>query len=326
MPSVAKQKDIVGTQRKIINVDDLINPPTPPRRSPRHNKNSQKKSTTPRDPAATALTNDMDTAADSYGDEEPDSPLNDTTRMTKQERMDKWIAENDEEDESSDEDNNDDDEETESKLAATTPAKKKQGKKQSTAASAKKPGRKKPTDEQKRKQLAWIKGKNIDDVVLDAAGEIVVTIGNAPFKNMSVALRREFVRANNIQVAHMHRNKDGYGTVIVNHMKARKYQHGIKAPAKKKSPPALTRPAFVTKEGTFYRMVEVMTSPAYRACYIATLNPYDRANLEDVVKHRAQWGKLHGGYNDKDSFNALAIYEALINRWLDQECQDLPLF
>ena len=95
MPSVAKQKDIVGTQRKIINVDDLINPPTP-RQSPRHNKNSQKKSTTPRDAAAAALTNNMDTAVDSYGDEEHNSPLNNTTRMTKQERMAKWIAENDE--------------------------------------------------------------------------------------------------------------------------------------------------------------------------------------------------------------------------------------
>ena len=96
-----------------------------------------------------------------------------------------------------------------------------------------------------------------------------------------------FIKQNHIAIPQDHHNKNELGRVIAQHINAKTYKGRVVAPninLTRKSA-ASTKPTCVTKEGTYYRVINVVTSEQGRGYFIETKNSYDK-NEQDTRKSK----------------------------------------
>ena len=211
---------------------------------------------------------------------------------------------------SSEEDNDDDvdvdamtDEWKKAKKAAKKPKKK----------ATKKNDKNESASDKKERQLNWIKQKKIGDVELTDDKTTVHAIAGAPWASMKAYVKKQFLITNDIKIPGDSRKSCEYGKIVANHLKAQQYTGSMKSGAGgKKKTSDTKRPSFVTKEGTYYRLIEVITATVLRVYFQETLIPFDRANLDAVKKNTVVWEKLHSSYADAELYKKIARYEAIL--------------
>lgn len=59
----------------------------------------------------------------------------------------------------------------------------------------------------------------------------------------------------------------------------------------------LKEPDFLTKDGTIYRMINVIS--VQKVCYLATKNALTRDELDSGLHHVVEWTTLTASYNNK---------------------------
>ena len=228
---------------------------------------------------------------------------------------------------SSEEDDEEEDDEDEVDVDALTDEWKKKKKKKKVAkkaVSAKKKEENESASIKKEKQLKWVEQRTTEDIVLTEDKTTVLSIAGVSWNNLKAYAKKHFLNSNGIEIPNSLRNNDGYGKVVANHMRAQQYSAAMKSGSggKKKSS-GTKKPTFVTKDGTLYRVTEVLTAVELRAYFQSTQVPFDRANLDAVKKNTVLWETLCNSYADEELYKKIVHYEVIIGHSVaDSICAD----
>lgn len=255
---------------------------------------------------ATASANDNNNENnDSDSDMIGDSPSKNTRAAKKRTQEDEAPL-------SSDDDDDDDDVDIDAETA-----KWKKNKKKSKSSKKKSATDKASAKEKKARQLKWIEQMTMDHIVLTSDNNDVLSVGGVQWSGLKAYVKIAFITKNKIRVPSELRSNAKYGECIANTVKAEQY---VKSTGKKKKDDSspLTKPTCLTKDGTLYRIIEVITALVLNQYFQKTLLPFSRGDLDAVKKNTVLWEKLHSSYADPDLYKKIAMYDALLGYSIDE--------
>ena len=139
--------------------------------------------------------------------------------------------------------------------------------------------------EEKKNRVAWASSLKLHHVVLTDDKTDVEFLAGREWKDVMAYMREAFMKVNNIAIPQNLRHMKGLGKAIANHMAAGPLKQSLMAQnrsaAKKKSP--LTKPDCVTKDGTLFRVVNVLPTEQGRVSFKATRKSHDKTWGTTVV-------------------------------------------
>ena len=126
------------------------------------------------------------------------------------------------------------------------------------------PGKKRDAARNKRDAsvLEKLKTSSVEDIILDETKTQILSIAGVEYSSLSSKVRLQFCREMGIMVPNKKRKKEDMTELILNHVSGRVLKEIVKQPMKKKSKAAKTRPAALMKDGTLYRIINVICSTA----------------------------------------------------------------
>ena len=168
--------------------------------------------------------------------------------------------------------------------------------------------------EQKRKE--FICKYNFDDVVLTEDGNGVYSIGPLLYGKNQIrsSMMVSFLRKNNQKVGDVQNKKEYCRNMIVHITKVRR-NGGLKKEDIKKSvqnktggvSSAITKPSFLTRDGTLFRVINVITSEEGRKLFIRTRQNFTRKQLDTgTFPYADVWTGIHVLYEDYERYGKLA--------------------
>jgi hypothetical protein len=144
---------------------------------------------------------------------------------------------------------------------------------------------------------------------LNDDGTDVDSIGNVKWDIMSLEARLFYLEQRRIKYGRA-RKKDELTGVLIAHIKAAPYKAAISNSRRSSEATSgattkgngtvkrnLKEPDFLTKDGTIYRMINVIS--VQKVCYIATKNALTRDELDSGLHHVVEWTTLTASYNNK---------------------------
>jgi len=144
----------------------------------------------------------------------------------------------------------------------------------------------------KQKQLEFFSRMSIDTVVLDEMREKILTIGGVILKKINLDCMKAFVRNNKIQVPQDERKLSKLPKLIINHIKAGPAKLDVIAGIRKKAGNCKTKPKCLTKDGTIYRAIIVITCSRGSPYFKETKGALDGAALDARSHHPVAWDNL----------------------------------
>ena len=154
-------------------------------------------------------------------------------------------------------------------------------------------------------KLAWIKTMTTDHIVETDKGDDVGSIGGVDIKELTMALILVFCWENNISIPNAHRKRNLIGPLIISHIKSQKMKSVIATPAKIKIK-AKSKPYVLKHDGTYYRIVNVITSSEGGKLFIQTKVALSRESL-DIRNNDRLWEDMADIYkSDKDEISLLS--------------------
>jgi len=165
--------------------------------------------------------------------------------------------------------------------------------------------------QEKIRKLEYILGVPATNVVLNESGDDILCVGNVEWEGIGLEDRKAFLKHHQVSFGRT-RNKNDLGKVYAQHLKAIPYKNeiaknrrgGSNAKGGKADGTGIrvakstTRPTFVTKDGTFYRWINVITSQTGQIRYMATKNACDASMLDQGTAHPVDWEDLTRIYNE----------------------------
>ena len=103
------------------------------------------------------------------------------------------------------------------------------------------------------------------------------------------------------------RKKEEITELILNHISGRVLKQIIKQPMKKKSKAAKTRPAALMKDGTLYRIINVICSTAARPLFLNTKRVMSCATLDSGDKNMSLYEGMADLYKDMTDYNMIDV-------------------
>ena len=156
---------------------------------------------------------------------------------------------------------------------------------------------------------------NFDDVVLTQDGKDIYSIGPLLYKSGQIRNQMliAFLRKNNQTVGDMQNKKEKVVQTLVHIVKSRRNgsirKEKIRESVVSKtggSSNALTKPTFVTKTGTLFRAINVVTSEEGRPMFIRTRQNFGRNQLDNgTFPYFDIWNGLHKLYETADRYGRI---------------------
>ena len=103
-----------------------------------------------------------------------------------------------------------------------------------------------------------LKTSSVEDIILDETKTQILSIAGVEYSSLSAKVRLQFCREMGIMVPNKKRKKEDITELILNHVSGRVLKEIVKQPMKA----AKTRPAALMKDGTLYRIINVICSTA----------------------------------------------------------------
>ena len=105
------------------------------------------------------------------------------------------------------------------------------------------------------------------------------------------------------------RKKEEITELILNHISGRVLKEIIKQPMKKKAKAAKTRPAALMKDGTLYRIINVICSTEGRPLFLKMKRVMSRATLDSGEKHMSLYKGMVDLYKDMTECNMIDVVD-----------------
>ena len=105
------------------------------------------------------------------------------------------------------------------------------------------------------------------------------------------------------------RKKEDITELILNHVSGRVLKEIVKQPMKKKSKVAKTRPAALMKDGTLYRIINMICSMAGRPMFLNTKRVMSCATLDSGDKNMSLYEGMTDLYKDIMDFNMIDVVD-----------------
>ena len=126
---------------------------------------------------------------------------------------------------------------------------------------------------------------------------------------MSAKVQLHFCREMGIMVPNKKRKKEDITELILNHVSGWVLKESVKQPMKKKSKAAKTRPAALMKDGTLYRIINVICSTAGRPLFLNTKRVMSHATLDSGDKNMSLYEGMTDLYKDMTDFNMIDVVD-----------------
>ena len=107
------------------------------------------------------------------------------------------------------------------------------------------------------------------------------------------------MKANNITTPQLMRAANLLGKVVANQIRAKSHKDQVCAPNRKKSA-ASTKPKCITKEGTLFRIVNVISCETCRTYYVATKTSHDKDDQDTRNPKSIEWDHLSSHYRSDE--------------------------
>ena len=148
------------------------------------------------------------------------------------------------------------------------------------------PGKKRDAARNKRDAsvLEKLKTSSIEDILLDEMKTQILSIAGVEYSSLSAKVRLHFCQEMGILVPNKKRKKEDIMELILNHVSGRVLKEIIKQPMKKKSKAAKTCPAALMKDGTLYRIINMICSMAGQPLFLNTKWVMSHATLDSGDK------------------------------------------
>ena len=126
------------------------------------------------------------------------------------------------------------------------------------------PGKKRDTVHNKRDAsvLGKLKTLSVEDIILDETKTQILSIAGVDYSSLSAKVQLHFCQEMGIMVLNKKRKKEEITELILNHVSGQVLKEIVKQQMKKKSKAVKTRPAVLMKDGTLYRIINVICSMA----------------------------------------------------------------
>ena len=152
--------------------------------------------------------------------------------------------------------------------------------------------------EQKQKLHSFVEKQTLDNIVLTRDKKDVASLAGVPWHNLTVDMKKSFMRDNCVAIPHSMRTNNDLGKVVANHLHGSDITIAVASTAAKKKNDA-TIPTCITQiVGTMIRVINAIVG--CQAAYKATKGTNDR---EDQDTHRpkiAAWEQLSLYYNSDE--------------------------
>ena len=130
--------------------------------------------------------------------------------------------------------------------------------------------------ELKAQLLKWSRSLTVDYVVLTSDGKDVNTLSGRVWKDIALDTCWAFIKLKKVAVPQRKCKKDMLGKFIAGKINSKPFKGQVTASNKKESNNALTKPACLTKDGTLYKLMNVITSKQGRPAYLKTKKSQDK--------------------------------------------------
>ena len=239
-----------------------------------------------------------DSSHGSHEEEQKQLPRNERLLAALKRKLD-----DDDNEEEEDEDGSDLDAELQQMKDGEAAAKKKKAKKTTTAKTKKATTKKTKEEKEKQKEriFAHIKKMEMGHVEVTADGKDIDSVGGVSWDKFSAEAQYELCKTIGVAVPNNKRTKKHFAELIINHKKGLMFQDQVKKPSKKKG--RLVKPDCITKDGTLYKFVNVITSDEGRVHFINTVTGWDRDDADRSIPHLADWEALVKLQNCKEKNN-----------------------
>ena len=173
------------------------------------------------------------------------------------------------------------------------------------------PGKKRDAVRNKRDAsvLEKLKTSSVEDIVLDETKTQILSIAGVDYSSLSAKVQLHFCQEMGIMVPNKKRKKEEIKELILNHISGRVLKEIIKQPMKKKSKAAKTRPAALMKDGTLYRIINVICSMAGRPLFLNTKRVMSRATLDSGDKNMSLYEGMADLYKDMTDYNMIDVVD-----------------
>ena len=173
------------------------------------------------------------------------------------------------------------------------------------------PGKKQDAARNKRNAsvLEKLKTSSVEDIVLDEMKTQILSIAGVEYSSLSAKVRLHFCREMGIMVSNKKRKKEDITELILNHVSRRLLKEIIKQPMMKKSKAAKTCPAALMKDGTLYRIINMICSTAGRPLFLNTKRVMSCATLDSGDKNMSLYEGMADLYKDMTDFNMIDVVD-----------------
>ena len=169
-------------------------------------------------------------------------------------------------------------------------------------------------EEHKKLSTEWLKQFGMKDVVLSKDGNSIHSIGKLPFKkHVKSFMLRGFIRHCDYEIKANQDTMSHYINMVIyiaknGSLRGSAYAQAAVTRASSSSSPT-TRPKFLTKRGTIYRLINVITSEEGRELVAQTCRNKTRSDLDSKSSHSSLWTGLSHMYMSTDDIglNTLAL-------------------
>ena len=159
-----------------------------------------------------------------------------------------------------------------------------------------------PKDERAKKQADWIREYDHTHVKLTPDRKEIETIGDLPYDYISSRMLQILCRPYSFPPVNGTTGKKALEMGLIAAIRSGKVMDMVKQKLKAKLKPSKsTKPTCVKKEGTLFRLINVITSEDGKPSFINTMNNYDREDLDrNKIPHEDYYTHLLQLYSDTE--------------------------
>ena len=162
--------------------------------------------------------------------------------------------------------------------------------------------------EKRKAQISWAKGLTLSHVIMSPDKKNIVSIGGIATNDLYLATLTTFARRIGCVIKNtVARKKETVIKCIHNHIVTSDYRSSIHAntPLVKKSSNKKTKPKVLTKDGSLYRLVNVLTSPKGKELFLLSKKQLSKHDLDTKSHHSKVYADLLDLYLNEDDIDEL---------------------
>ena len=168
-------------------------------------------------------------------------------------------------------------------------------------------------EKKKRMKIEQVERFTIKDVVANAPGTELISIGGLPISKITLDMLKAFCAKNKISIPMAERKKTAIPAVILSYIKAGPMKERITAGTRKKKGAATTKPACLVTDGTIYRTIITITCEKGKPLFIATRGSHDKNMLDTRKPHPFEWDGLNAIYgSDEPELDCIGDMQELL--------------